>query len=101
MKHYLLDFGATLGSASTHSHNAATGHEHSFDVPKLLKSLFTLGLLGKPWDKSKTMEHPLDRFAFKFKTVSENVKLSFTDLGIDGGLWQPERVRQGFPARAA
>ncbi len=177
VKHYLLDFGATLGSASTHSHNAATGHEHSFDVPKLLKSLFTLGLLGKPWDKSKTMEHPaigffeadtfhpgkwkesytnaaflemtdqdaywgakivmsftpdeiralvkqgqysnpevekyiadtlikrrdkigrywfskvnpLDRFAFKFKTVSENVKLSFTDLGIDGGLWQPAR----------
>ena len=58
VKHHLIDFGATLGSASTHSHNAATGHEHSFDVSWLFKSLFTFGLMGKPWDNSKTMEHP-------------------------------------------
>ena len=58
VKHYLIDFGATLGSASTHSHNPATGHEYSFDVPWLVRSLFTLGLLGKPWDKSTSMDHP-------------------------------------------
>jgi len=58
VKHYLIDFGATLGSASTHSHSAATGHEYSFDVPWLTKSMFTLGLLGKPWDKSASMDNP-------------------------------------------
>lgn len=58
VKHYLMDFGATLGSWSTRSHSAATGHEYSFDMPWLVKSLLTLGLLGKPWDESTTMDHP-------------------------------------------
>ena len=58
MRHYLIDFGATLGSESTRPHRLSTGHEYLFDIPALLKSLFTLGLLGKPWDKSRTMAHP-------------------------------------------
>jgi len=58
VKHYLIDFGATLGSGSTHTHNAATGHEYAFDTYWLAKSFVTLGVLGKPWDRSRTMEHP-------------------------------------------
>lgn len=58
VKHHLIDFGATLGSGSTHSHDPPTGHEYAFDMPWLFKSLFTLGLLGKPWDEARTMENP-------------------------------------------
>ena len=58
VKHYLMDFGAALGSASTHSHARPTGHEYSFDTPVLFKSFFTLGLLTKPWYNAKTMEDP-------------------------------------------
>ena len=58
VKHYLIDFGATLGSGSVNPHRPPTGHEHTFDIPFFFRSLFTFGFLGKPWDKSKTMEHP-------------------------------------------
>ncbi len=58
VKHYLIDFGAALGSASTYAHSPSTGHEYTFDLAWFFKSLFTLGLMGKPWDDAKTMEDP-------------------------------------------
>jgi hypothetical protein len=79
VKHYLIDFGATLGSASTHPHNAPTGHEHSFDVPWFFKSLFTLGLMGKPWDNATTLEHPAVGF-FEAETFNPGKwKSSYTN----------------------
>jgi hypothetical protein len=79
VKHYLIDFGATLGSASTHPHNAPTGHEHSFDVAWFFKSLLTLGLMGKPWDNATTLEHPAVGF-FEAETFNPGKwKSSYTN----------------------
>jgi hypothetical protein len=58
VKHYLIDFGATLGSGSTHPHSPFAGHEHQFDTPAVGQALITLGLLGKPWDEARSMEAP-------------------------------------------
>jgi len=79
VKHYLIDFGATLGSASTHSQSPSTGHEHTFDMAKFFKSLFTLGLLSKPWDDAKTMDHPAVGF-FEAETFNPGKwKQSYTN----------------------
>jgi hypothetical protein len=79
VKHYLIDFGATLGSGSTHPHKAPTGHEHSFDVAWFFKSLFTLGLMGKPWDNATSFEHPAVGF-FEAETFNPGKwKSSYTN----------------------
>jgi hypothetical protein len=79
VKHYLIDFGATMGSGSTHPHKAPTGHEHSFDVAWFFKSLFTLGLMGKPWDNATSLEHPAVGF-FEAETFNPGKwKSSYTN----------------------
>lgn len=49
VRHYLIDFGAILGSASTGVNLPSEGHENLFDVAAMSKSLFTLGLYRRPW----------------------------------------------------
>jgi len=50
VKHYLIDFGATLGSASTGVNLRSEGYEYIFDVGQMAKSLLTLGLYKRPWE---------------------------------------------------
>jgi hypothetical protein len=49
VKHYLIDFGATLGSASTGQNLRSEGYEYIFDLGEMGKSLFTAGLYTRPW----------------------------------------------------
>jgi hypothetical protein len=44
LKHYLIDFGDSLGSASTRPKNAGDGHHYLFDPAEIIKTTFTLGL---------------------------------------------------------
>jgi len=44
IKHYLIDFGATLGSATIFPKGSIEGYEHIFDVEQVLKSAVTLGI---------------------------------------------------------
>lgn len=79
VKHYLIDFGASLGSGSIHPHSASTGHEYVFDLKEFFKSLFTLGLLSKPWDDAKTMDNPAVGF-FEAETFNPGKwKQSYTN----------------------
>ncbi|MEJ2721345.1 MAG: hypothetical protein P8181_09425 [bacterium] len=58
LKHYLIDFGATLGSASLFPKPPWEGHEYIFDVSETLKSLFTLGIYKRKWRDAKKAEFP-------------------------------------------
>jgi hypothetical protein len=58
VKHYLIDFGATLGSASLFPNLPSEGHEYQFDVRESLKSLFTLGLYKRRWLEAKETKYP-------------------------------------------
>jgi len=49
VKHYLIDFGATLGSASLFPNLPSEGHEYQFDIGEATKSLFTLGIYKRRW----------------------------------------------------
>lgn len=44
LRHYLVDFGSTLGSGSTGLNENWAGHEHRFDLKEAMKVLFTLGI---------------------------------------------------------
>ncbi len=51
VKHYLIDFGASLGSASSHPKVPAAGYEHVVDWFAVGKAAPTLKVVEKPWEK--------------------------------------------------
>ena len=51
IRHYLLDFGANLGSASTHPQLPRAGNEYYLDLGQMTKGMLTLGLWARPWMK--------------------------------------------------
>ncbi len=68
--HYLIDFGASMGSNSTHASNPRRGQANSLDVRDSLTRLFSLGLYVHNYEKApRTVFHPsvgyLDNRLFK------------------------------------
>ena len=51
LRHYLLDFGATLGSASRYPKSPRVGFAYAFDPVEMAGPLFTLGLYQPVWRK--------------------------------------------------
>ena len=49
LRHYLIDFGSSLGSETIHPNRDRTGNEYQFDAAQVAKSAFSLGLYRKPW----------------------------------------------------
>lgn len=58
IKHYLIDFGSTLGGAPEGPMDAFRGHETDFDMGAGFKNLITLGLDVKDWEKAPQVEFP-------------------------------------------
>lgn len=58
VKHYLIDFGSTLGSTTQGPMAAFRGHETEFDSRALFGNIFTLGLNVKSWEKASEVEFP-------------------------------------------
>lgn len=51
VKHYLMDFGSTLGSDLIRAKLYESGHEYWFDWRQMGNSLVTLGFYKKPWNE--------------------------------------------------
>lgn len=49
VKHYLIDFGATLGSRSYEANLRSEGYEYIIDFDAMFTSLATIGLYHRPW----------------------------------------------------
>lgn len=58
VKHYLIDFGATLGSASTEPNFLWRGHQYDVDPGVIMTNIFTLGLYIRPWEKQEKLKYP-------------------------------------------
>jgi hypothetical protein len=58
VRHYLIDLGATLGSASWGPNRLWRGHQFDFDPEEMLVSAATLGLYVKPWEKQEGVRYP-------------------------------------------
>lgn len=49
VRHYLIDFGATLGSRSYSVNMRSEGYEYLFDFGEMSKSLLSVGIYERPW----------------------------------------------------
>jgi hypothetical protein len=58
IKHYLIDFGAILGSASVLSDTARDGNTYFFDKKLTFAQMFSLGLYVPEWARSDYIKHP-------------------------------------------
>jgi hypothetical protein len=51
VKHYLLDFGKSLGATPMTTRDPRRGHAYTLDLPAIFTSLATLGLNPRPWER--------------------------------------------------
>ena len=59
LKHHLIDFGGTLGSATVEPKTGQEGHEYIFDAGEILKSTLTLGIYRRRAHHGETaVVHP-------------------------------------------
>jgi hypothetical protein len=58
VKHFLIDFGATLGSASHGPNYAWRGYQYDIDPGIIFANIFTFGLYIRPWEKFDGVKYP-------------------------------------------
>ena len=58
IRHYLQDFGSTLGSGSTSAQQPRGGYEYLIEGDKIRKGLLTFGLWQRDWMKAKYSKLP-------------------------------------------
>jgi hypothetical protein len=50
VKHYMIDFGKSLGVMNTTGKDRRHGHEYVVDIAAMLRSLFTIGIEQRSWE---------------------------------------------------
>ncbi len=85
IRHYLLDFGSTLGSASTGPNKPRGGGEYLFDWGLAAKNILTLGLIIPRWARAK---YPQDPSIGHFESAT-----------FDPARWVPEYPNAAFENR--
>jgi hypothetical protein len=58
VRHYLLDFGSTLGSGSTQAQTTRAGNEFIWEARPTFVTMLTLGFYVRPWVKVKYPDLP-------------------------------------------
>ena len=103
LKHYLVDFNSSLGSAHHGAKAPMFGHEYMGDFGESMKSFFTLGFLEKPWQKRwrEAGEKPNDSTAVgyldnnQFNAEKYKVQLpyeSFKRATRADGFWAAKQI---------
>jgi hypothetical protein len=83
IRHYMFDFGSTLGSGSTAAQVPRAGNEYILEWGPALKTLFSLGLWTRPWIR---VEYP---------NVAKSVG-RFEAGFFDPAAWRPEYPNPAF-----
>ena len=82
VRHYLLDFGSTLGSGSTQAQTTRAGNEFLWEARPTLVTMLTLGFYVRPWVKVKYPDLPaIGRFESSY---------------FQPELWKPEYPNAAF-----
>jgi hypothetical protein len=76
VKHYLIDFGKSLGAMATTQHDPRRGLHYRHDATLMLTSLVTLGLAPRKWER---------RVAPEFRGLGLYETTTF-----DPGAWKPD-----------
>ena len=81
IRHYMIDFGSSLGSGSILPKSKKTGYEHRVDYSVMVPSIMRLGLKEPYWEANQSSEIP--------------------SIGIfESGNFDPRRWRPDLPIRA-
>ena len=83
VKHYLIDFSATLGAYEWPMAPYRVGHETMFDGTAMGKSLVTLGLWRRPWEVRGKVEHPEVGYFSSELFSPDKWKPSFPNLAFE------------------
>ena len=82
IRHYLLDFGSCLGSASVMPNLPRGGYEYFVDMPPSMKTLGTFGIWVRPWLRADYPDYP----------AAGNVEADF----FEPWNWRPEYTNAAF-----
>jgi len=97
VRHYLIDFGATLGSASKGPNFLWRGYQYDVDPGVILTNIFTLGLYVRPWEKQPGVIYPsvgifeskiFDPMAYKPQVPNP----AFQSMTMSDGFWAAKIV---------
>jgi len=58
VKHYLIDFGSTLGSNGNEPQPSLIGNENAFDPHQIAINTITFGSFLSPWEKEMNIRYP-------------------------------------------
>jgi hypothetical protein len=97
VRHYVMDFGATLGSASTSKKPARAGGEYYLDFKPAPKQILTLGLAVPYWARGKYPSYPsvgnFDSAAFNpEKWIPDYPNAAFLNRLPDDEFWAAKQV---------
>jgi hypothetical protein len=97
IRHHLIDFGSTLGSASYGPNSPRSGFEYVFEPRPAIRQFFTLGLLVPHWAKADYPNYKaVGRFeAEEFRAeewIAEYPNPAFTNRLPDDAFWAAKQV---------
>jgi hypothetical protein len=97
VKHFLIDFGSTLGSASTKENSPRSGFEQFFTWKSSAKEFFSLGLWVPPWSRIHYPNLPsVGRFSAEqfdpVKWTPEYPNPAFDNRTPDDTFWAARQV---------
>jgi hypothetical protein len=92
VKHYLLDFGSTLGSGSLFAQKLRPGNEYLWEARPTFASIFSLGLWQRPWVSVKYPDFPsIGRFEGDFfqpnRWKPEYPNAAFQNMDVEDAFW--------------
>ena len=83
LRHYLIDFAATLGSGTIRPHDPREGQEYNFDFWPSMGRMFTLGFFRMGWE-----EEP-------FEIIDPSIGWMAVEE-FDPGKWKPNWPNEAF-----
>ncbi|MBN2243897.1 MAG: hypothetical protein JW793_14520 [Acidobacteria bacterium] len=97
IKHYLIDFGSTLGSATSQANSPRAGNEYLFSWKPSLLQLFTLGLYVPRWARADFPDIPsVGRFGWEVFDpvgwVPEYYNPAFANCLPEDAFWAARQV---------
>ena len=92
VRHYLIDFGSTLGSGSTRAQGTRAGNEYIWEARPTFRTIFTLGFYVRPWLKVRYPDLPaVGRFEANYfspeRWKPEYPNVAFDNARADDLFW--------------
>jgi hypothetical protein len=97
IRHHLIDFGATLGSASFEPNSPRSGNEYLFAWRPAAAKLFSLGLYAPQWQRARYPDLPsVGRFESAVfdpeRWATEYPNPAFVNMNPDDAFWAAKQV---------